>query len=71
MPVPKYRTSKSKKNMRRSHHALSPINGGICPNCQAVKLPHRICPSCGTYKGTSVFKPKNTDVSTADFGSQE
>ncbi|NPA25681.1 MAG: 50S ribosomal protein L32 [Deltaproteobacteria bacterium] len=51
MAVPKRRTSKAKKRQRRSHLALTPPQAGICPNCQAPTVPHRVCPSCGTYKG--------------------
>ena len=65
MPVPKYRTSRSKKNMRRSHEALSPVNGGICPNCKAIKLPHRVCSSCGFYKNEQVLEKKDTGASNA------
>lgn len=50
MPVPKGRTSPSKKRRRRSHHRLAEKRYSTCPNCQAVKMPHRICPSCGYYK---------------------
>jgi large subunit ribosomal protein L32 len=51
MAVPKRKTSKSKRNMRRSHHALKGKNTMECPNCGASKLPHHICPSCGFYNG--------------------
>ncbi|HEX5774148.1 MAG TPA: 50S ribosomal protein L32, partial [Geomobilimonas sp.] len=51
MAVPKKKTSKSRKNMRRAHDFLTPPNVSTCPQCKAPKLPHRACPSCGTYKG--------------------
>ena len=28
-----------------------------CPKCQEPILPHRACPSCGTYKGAQVTDP--------------
>jgi large subunit ribosomal protein L32 len=57
MAVPKRKTSKSRKNMRRSHHALQPVSSGECSNCGSNKLPHHVCPSCGYYKGNQiVFK---------------
>ena len=37
-PVPKKKTSKSKRDMRRSHHALTAPNLGECPQCHAKKL---------------------------------
>jgi large subunit ribosomal protein L32 len=29
----------------------------VCPNCQEKKLPHRVCPHCGHYKGREVVEP--------------
>jgi large subunit ribosomal protein L32 len=55
MPVPKYRTSASKRDMRRSHHALKAPALSICPDCKEVKAPHTVCGSCGHYKGKHVI----------------
>ncbi|MDD9952694.1 MAG: 50S ribosomal protein L32 [Zetaproteobacteria bacterium] len=74
MPVPKYRTSASKRNMRRSHHALKNVGVSACPNCGEMKLPHVACPSCGHYKGRQVielskFTPEadsNSESTTTD-----
>ena len=55
MAVPKKKTSKSKKNMRRAHDAISAPGISTCPQCQEPKLPHRVCASCGTYKGKEVI----------------
>ena len=27
----------------------------VCPQCREIKLPHRICPHCGFYKGREVI----------------
>lgn len=56
MAVPKVRTSKSRRNTRRSHHALRPSGYSPCPNCQAVRLPHCVCLSCGFYRGRQVMR---------------
>ena len=56
MPVPKRRTSKSKKNMRRSHDALTPTATVDCSNCGERTLPHHVCPSCGNYHGRRVVE---------------
>ncbi|PLY02516.1 MAG: 50S ribosomal protein L32 [Desulfuromonas sp.] len=54
MAVPKKKTSKSKRDMRRAHDSLSAPGLSICPQCKEPKAPHRACPSCGTYKGKDV-----------------
>ena len=50
MPVPKRKTGKTKRNMRRSHHALKAPNVVECQSCGERILPHRVCPKCGHYK---------------------
>lgn len=57
MPVPKYRTSASKRDMRRSHHKLTAPGLSSCPNCQEIKRPHVACHSCGHYAGRQVMEP--------------
>lgn len=56
MPVPKRRTGKSKRNQRRSHHALTPANPTDCPNCGEKTLSHRVCRKCGYYNTRTVLK---------------
>jgi large subunit ribosomal protein L32 len=56
MPVPKRKTSKSKRDMRRSHHHLRVATISFCPQCHEPVLPHRVCMNCGTYKGKTVIK---------------
>ncbi|MBU6281828.1 50S ribosomal protein L32 [bacterium] len=58
MPVPKRRTSVSKKNKRRSHHALSAPAQISCPQCGEPRLRHRACASCGTYRGRKVAEAR-------------
>lgn len=54
MPTPKKKTSRSVRNMRRSHDALKTTTVMSCPNCNTLKLPHRVCASCGYYDGREV-----------------
>ncbi len=56
MAVPKGKTSKSKRDKRRSHHALAPGARSNCPQCGEPKLPHRICGNCGSYRGREVIQ---------------
>jgi len=58
MANPKHRTSKSKRNMRRSHDKLTAPNVSTCPQCGETKLPHHACPNCGSYKGRTVIETK-------------
>jgi large subunit ribosomal protein L32 len=54
MPVPKKKTSKSARNMRRAHHAIKAGARNECPNCGEPKRPHHVCGSCGYYDGRQV-----------------
>lgn len=54
MAVPKRRTSKTRKNKRRSHMRLSMPGMVECSNCGEAKLAHRVCKECGSYKGEEV-----------------
>ena len=49
-PEPKRKTSKGRRNRRRSHHALSLPPLVECPQCHELRLAHHVCPSCGTYR---------------------
>lgn len=51
MAVPKRKSSRSRRGMRRAHKHLVAPAVSVCPKCKAPKLPHRVCPSCGTYRG--------------------
>ncbi len=57
MAVPKRKTSKQKSRQRKagSTHKRPLAAATSCSDCGAPKLPHRVCPSCGTYKGRQVL----------------
>ncbi len=59
MGVPADKTTRSKKGMRRSHHALTKPGVATCPQCNAFVRPHRVCQECGYYKGKEVVAIKN------------
>ena len=61
MAVPKKKTSKSKRNMRRSHDALKMPGLATCPQCHEPVMPHRACPECGKYRGRTVLKTEEKD----------
>jgi len=55
MAVPKRKTSKSRRDRRRTAKTrLSVTPTASCPQCQAPKRPHHVCGNCGTYKGRQV-----------------
>lgn len=58
MPNPKRRHSKSRTRSRRAHDFLTTQSLSICTQCQEPKLPHRVCPKCGYYKGRAVIAVK-------------
>jgi large subunit ribosomal protein L32 len=55
MAVPKRKTSKSKRDMRRTHKKTAGPNLTTCNQCGEPKLPHHLCMSCGTYKGRTLI----------------
>jgi large subunit ribosomal protein L32 len=56
MIVPKRRTSKARKNKRRSHDALARPAQATCSQCGEPKAPHRVCGSCGFYRDRTVLE---------------
>jgi len=54
MAVPKKKTSKSKRDMRRSHLALGKTNVIVDKVSGEYRLPHHINPLDGTYNGRQV-----------------
>jgi large subunit ribosomal protein L32 len=56
MAVPKKRTSKQRQRKRRTHYKADPITTQLCAKCGDPKQPHRVCPSCGFYRGKAVLE---------------
>ena len=56
MAVPKKKISKSRRDMRRAHHALPSSARVECPNCGELKRPHHVCAACGHYDGREVLE---------------
>lgn len=51
MAVPKRKTSKARKRIRRSHHNISVPSLSPCPRCGTMTMAHRVCHNCGYYRG--------------------
>ncbi|MGI5822850.1 MAG: 50S ribosomal protein L32 [Dethiobacteria bacterium] len=58
MAVPRGKVSKSKRDKRRANWKIELPGLTRCPQCQEIKLPHRVCPHCGYYKGREAVKVK-------------
>ncbi|MBQ8922715.1 MAG: 50S ribosomal protein L32 [Oscillospiraceae bacterium] len=57
MAVPKRKTSKARRNTRRSAVSkLAMPAMSKCSNCGAFKAPHKVCKQCGYYNGVAVLK---------------
>jgi large subunit ribosomal protein L32 len=62
MPVPKKRTSRAKRDLRRAHDFLTRTHAIVCPNCGEPVLRHRVCMACGQYRGKQLIKiPEQTE----------
>ena len=49
------RHTRAQTRERRSHHALTAVAVSICTECKARMVPHRVCLSCGKYRGRTVI----------------
>ncbi|MCI8594484.1 MAG: 50S ribosomal protein L32 [Oscillospiraceae bacterium] len=57
MAVPKGKTSKARRDKRRSSHWKLETPGVVtCPKCGTYHLPHRMCKTCMTYNGHEFAK---------------
>lgn len=55
MAVPKRKTSKAKRDSRKSQNMKKTVTGlSTCSQCHEPKLPHRVCPNCNYYDGKEV-----------------
>ena len=54
MGVPKRKSSKMRIRQRKAHHKAEIAVVQPCPNCGAPRRAHRVCPSCGQYRGRQV-----------------
>ncbi len=62
--LPKRKKSKARCRNKRSHGSLTPPALVNCPQCGNPRLPHQVCPVCGTYKGREVVEIKSPKKKT-------
>lgn len=67
MAVPKKKTSKSKRDQRRSHDALRPLNIALDKTTGEYTLPHHARAEDGVYGGKKmvIFRKKNASIDSA------
>ena len=63
MALPKRKHSKARRDKSRTHWKLTVANLTKCPQCAHAILSHRVCPSCGYYRGRQVLVVASTSKS--------
>ena len=58
MPNPKRRHSNTRSRLRRAHDAVKIVSPSKCPQCGSPVISHRVCKSCGYYRGRQVISIK-------------
>jgi len=56
MANPKRKTSKTRRDKRRTHYKAKAPKLVKCEVCGAMHQYHRVCPVCGSYRGKPVFQ---------------
>jgi large subunit ribosomal protein L32 len=70
MAVPKKKTSKSRRNLRRAHDALKGVNVVIDSTTGEYKLPHHVSLKDGFYNGKKVMKVRADRVKSSEDSSE-
>lgn len=73
MAVPKKRTSVSRKGLRWAGHTfkIQPKSTMSCSNCGGITMMHRICPTCGHYRGKQLIQIKTKPVAETETATAE
>lgn len=56
MAEPKKRLTSARSGKRRSHLVKKAQSLSLCPKCKSYTLAHRVCPTCGFYRGNDILK---------------
>lgn len=56
MANPKRKWSKARTSRHRSNWKLSVPRLIECPRCHTLKMPHKVCKTCGHYNGREIIK---------------
>ena len=56
MALPKRRHCNARRDKGRAHWKPKVVNLTRCPQCAKAIASHRVCPSCGWYRGRQVMQ---------------
>lgn len=59
MAVPKRKTSKARRDKRRTHYKAVAPTVTTCSNCGEPSRPHHVCGKCGHYAGKVVVEKED------------
>jgi large subunit ribosomal protein L32 len=54
--LPKRKISKGRRGRRRQHDQIVLTALVKCETCGEPKMPHRVCRSCGSYRGRTIIE---------------
>ncbi len=60
MPVPKKKSTTTRRDKRRTNQKLSEPALSTCEHCGSKKMPHVVCPVCGYYGGVERVRPADS-----------
>lgn len=55
MANPTHRHTRTRRDKRRANWKGQTPNLGLCPECNELKLPFRVCHHCGSYNSRKVL----------------
>jgi len=56
MALPKRKHCQARRDKRRANWRLSLAGLTKCPQCARPIMSHRVCPSCGFYRGRQIVE---------------
>lgn len=59
MPVPKKKSTTTRRDKRRTHYKIEAPALSTCSHCNSEKLAHAVCPVCGYYGGVERVRPSD------------
>jgi large subunit ribosomal protein L32 len=64
--LPKRKYAKARQGKRRNHLRVASVPALVsCSQCHSPKLPHHVCPTCGSYAGKEVVEIKSPKQKTS------